>query len=298
MGNAGSKLFPLLTQRPSLVVKGEWHNTKKIVVFRISTVTLNLRNAPKHFCFLDLPAEMRNMAYAEVLVICQVYFDERRKRKSYQKPEVGLLRVCKQIHAEAEPLYLSNNLFHLPVNFADLQPFRSYLTWDHLFSTAGLTLIRNITIEFEISQLQPLDFKEQWDCYEEENGAGSFCNMTPEERRDQADVRHTSEAARTYDAHQCLLSKFTSEMNYIHADFGKAFCTGDCCRPINHCIDCWIVKLAPKILDITSLRAGEEDGPLFIDLRDPTHTCYDLENLKQMLDLRILEAHEQTRWKA
>jgi hypothetical protein len=40
-----------------------------------------------------------------------------RKKDGYQHPQLQLLRVCKQIHAEAEEVYLSKNLFMLPDHF-------------------------------------------------------------------------------------------------------------------------------------------------------------------------------------
>jgi hypothetical protein len=78
-----------------------------------------------HFRFLDLSPEIRNMIYKEVLFVGKIHFAPERQpnagrhyyERGYEKPQLSLLRVCKQAHAEAEPLYLSMNLFELPDNF-------------------------------------------------------------------------------------------------------------------------------------------------------------------------------------
>ena len=79
----------------------------------------------------------------------------------------ALLRVCRQIHKDAEPIYLSSNLFVLPPQFIYCPPFRApverseglLLRQAHgadyvfsevqgrpLFSQQGLPLVRNISI--------------------------------------------------------------------------------------------------------------------------------------------------------
>jgi hypothetical protein len=51
------------------------------------------------------------MVYKEVLFFVKVHFPEKdakgdldRRSWKYKKPQLALLRVCKQIHSEAEPL--------------------------------------------------------------------------------------------------------------------------------------------------------------------------------------------------
>jgi hypothetical protein len=77
-----------------------------------------------HFRFLELPPEIRNLIYEEIHFVGQIYFPSKdaiggweRCSWNYEKAQLALLRVCKQVHDEAEPLYLSKNLFLLPVKF-------------------------------------------------------------------------------------------------------------------------------------------------------------------------------------
>ena len=67
------------------------------------------------------------MVYKYLVVIGKVYFKgtEKEHRKSvryndkayFQKPHLKLLLVCTLIHKETEPIYLSKNLFILPLRW-------------------------------------------------------------------------------------------------------------------------------------------------------------------------------------
>jgi len=127
------------------------------------------------------------MVYEEVVVFGRIGFDFKREKKEPKKPLLSLLQVCKQIHAEAEPLYLGKNLFCLPDNWAEYQPFHMDLNErfpelfgarHFMFSTAGFQLIRIISFRFCTSQLGSLDLSDRWDNYEADYGAGSYYEMT------------------------------------------------------------------------------------------------------------------------
>ena len=104
--------------------------------------------------------EVRFLIYEEVLVVGRVFYTPTEEEADnsgrmanhtlFRKPELQLLRVCQQIHDEAEPIYLKNNLFVLPSSWYQCLPFDSQLEASrinrYLFSAAGLKYIRNLSI--------------------------------------------------------------------------------------------------------------------------------------------------------
>jgi hypothetical protein len=77
---------------------------------------------PMPFRFLDLPTELRLQVYEHVVVVGRVFYDPDPLEahdsispfayfQEYEVPSLAILRVRKQIHAEAEDIYLKVNLF-------------------------------------------------------------------------------------------------------------------------------------------------------------------------------------------
>jgi hypothetical protein len=108
-----------------------------------------------------------------------------------KSPSLQVLRVCKQFHQEAEPIYLAKNLFVLPAspalrsplqkeaNFEIRNPERTTIRNDeqHLFSAMGLEKLKNFSVAFCYrSRIPHAMANSDWDR------EGTFDDMGPEER--------------------------------------------------------------------------------------------------------------------
>lgn len=85
--------------------------------------------------------------------------------KDYRTPNLQVLRVCKQIYAEAMDVYFTKNLFLLPPDYNLTYPFQHVDKGDtslqshkglRLFSTTGLQKIRNLSIGFSLGSRVPM----------------------------------------------------------------------------------------------------------------------------------------------
>jgi hypothetical protein len=67
--------------------------------------------------FMDMPTEIRLLIYEELLIVGKVFYKPRRyevnsgcrfiDHKKYRKPPLQIFCVSKQVHQEAEEVYLS-----------------------------------------------------------------------------------------------------------------------------------------------------------------------------------------------
>jgi hypothetical protein len=117
--------------------------------------------------FLELPAETRNKIYRYCLVVGEVYprsdshEDERMDDEvKFQQPQTRIFELCRQIFAEAAPLYFAENKFVLS---------HGNLPWPHSFydqhskpiTKVAHQNLRSLSITFDVrdAQILPSDLQ-------------------------------------------------------------------------------------------------------------------------------------------
>lgn len=266
------------------------------------------------FRFFDLPTEIRVMIYQEVLVVGKVFYtpDEYdvwngkrcRGHQLYHKPELQLLRVCKQIHAEAEPVYLSKNFFVLPIKWYKCQPFKE-LHWfrirdlnshaRHLFSPAGLFHVKNISISVDQKLAEPKGMTvDNWKHEELVYGSTSFAQLSHDKRFERVHNHMCEDVEWKWNTMTDHLNHFQNGLNYIEVDFSNAFCPIGDCRPIGFAVDVWIKQAAPTTLDIIGLRTREEQGLFILSAYEFGEISY--QQLIEEYGLRFRKVGQCTPW--
>jgi hypothetical protein len=263
------------------------------------------------FRFLDLCTELRCQVYEHFVVVGKVFYtpdDYAVKTETrfkdctlYKAPELQILRVCKQIHVEAEDMYLSKNLFVLPDFFMYHAPMNSrhvnaqgYIPFAKrpLFSAHAKSLLRHVSVSIN-SRLSAPNLV----AYEDYSG------KTPEERLDlahrhtvQDHVHYLSEAMAsfgTFLAHTMLQS--------MEIDVTNAYCPLGCCRAVTYCAGT-IFDLDADSIAIIGLKAGEEDEVLRNLFRKCvwTSSAYDMPcgqyDPAELQEQYMLEFDPEDRW--
>ncbi|KAF2114707.1 hypothetical protein BDV96DRAFT_83551 [Lophiotrema nucula] len=252
--------------------------------------------AKSHFRFLDLPAELRVIIYEEVVVVGKIYYTPDqydyhngiRHLGTFRKPELQFLRVCKQIHSEVEKIYLSKNLFVLPIGWEESGPFNTSPNRS-LFSPAGFHLVKNISIALDqrMSKVKnPLNHL-RWKFKENRKGF-LFHRLSADERLKFAHDWVLDDVFEDWLDTLHQLKQF-ERVDYIEVDFTNAFCPLGDCRPILSVIDGWMFNLAPEVVDVIGLQPGEE-------IHFDDEHVYGYATTEHKFDLYFREPGQVTEW--
>ncbi|KAF2714020.1 hypothetical protein K504DRAFT_462464 [Pleomassaria siparia CBS 279.74] len=272
-----------------------------------------------HFLFLDLPAEIRVKIYEEVLVVGKIFYTPNdydiwngnrcRGHKLFRKPELQLLRVSKQIHAEAEPVYLSRNLFVLPIKWPDFQPFKELSHFHirdmesnarHLFSVSGLSHIKNVGVAVDQSLCEGSAKVLGSDCWKRDElvyGEPPFTQLSRLKRLEKAHEIHLSHVRDVWRGMLGHLAHFQSRLKYIEIDFTNAFCPIGDCRPIWAASCGWIETMKPESVDIIGLQTLRERREfIYHVIMDGKASEWDLEEKYALRFRNIGQAVPWDRW--
>jgi len=142
------------------VVKDILHN-QDLMIARPPAPIVTIKNSPP-MSFVQLPPEIRNKIYRYCLVVGEVYprprldEDDRLKNFStFQKPQTQVFEVCRQIFAEAAPLYFAENKFILSYGGLPWSYDTSNL-YPKPITKIALQHLRSLSITFDFRHCQIL----------------------------------------------------------------------------------------------------------------------------------------------
>lgn len=225
-----------------------------------------------------LPPEIRQRIYEDILVVGKVFpytlgesYDEyecdyddeltERELACYEAPEVGLLLVCKTIHAEAEPLLYRRNTFVLPPSDLTARFFNRSL---HNDTRRGW--IKSVEVSFEASDLTRDDREATLD---EQLELTRDDMLFPEKGEGDAWLHPDVDnwAQNMHESYKECLSLVVwprkaafildhLQLRELVVDFGAATCIEDCCCIRKHGIQAMAAGFAkglPEILKLVGL---------------------------------------------
>ncbi|KAJ4292514.1 hypothetical protein N0V90_009176 [Kalmusia sp. IMI 367209] len=289
METSPSKIFKLEQKTTKNIAKSQRIPAQTALVSQKAmcpTIANNAQKVGTTFLFLKLPAELRCLVYEELLVVGKVFYKDTawerlnsiryRDKAYYRTPSLEILRVCKAIHTEAEPIYLSKNLFVLPLGWALRPPF--HITEDppsdarQIFSKNGLKHVRNLCIAIDRTELvTSTEFRQEFeDWVNEDFLQARYDSTTVAERLKKTRGTMMSVMSGKIEARRSWLHIYKALRNFgpreyapfecIEFDYTNTFCLLGCCRPVNISSFLWFDTIRPMAIDIIGINSAREEN--------------------------------------
>jgi hypothetical protein len=144
--------------------------------------------------------------------------------------------------------------------------------------------------------LEPINYCTHWHDYERCHGHGSYKRLTDVERREQVHTWQNNNDLYDWGNVQLKLRKFKTTMEYVGVDFSNAYSTCGCCRLLSTCIGQCILRLVPKVLNVSGLLVGEEADLTFGSTSNIDLPRYTPQVLKAKYCLHFLHPDEMIKW--
>lgn len=223
------------------------------------------------FPFMDLPSELRCEVYKYLLVVGKVFFTKLdpnihhkaryKDHQAYRKPDLAILRVSKEVCAEAEDIYFTYNMFVLPVRFEEYARNSREVPESRrrvLFSKRAWRKIRHLGVEVSSMGAQFVLEEEASELAHSLTNIRWRPSYIHDEQREYIHEK-TLRKAEDIVEHVFAWLMDMKEARTIEIDFTSAYCPLACCRLLFQTCMVYVLARMEKVRILGLSDEPEED---------------------------------------